>query len=193
MIQTLLQHLFVTLLRILASTWRIRTEGEIQCNEAVVAFWHGTMLACWKFFSDKQANAVTSLSKDGDVLALLLKNWSYNVLRGSSSKGGAELLDEMTAKARTSLVLVTPDGPRGPNHKFKAGAVVAAQRASVPLVLCKVKVFWKITLKSWDRFEIPMPFTKIILEFLPPIFVSKEADRREIAELMEYSDRVLDS
>lgn len=177
----------------LASTWRIRTVGEIQCNEAVVAFWHGTMLPCWKFFSGKQANAVTSLSKDGDVLAQLLNGWKYNVLRGSSSKGGAELLDEMTVKARTSLVLVTPDGPRGPNHKFKAGAVVAAQRAGVPLVLCNIKVFWRITLNSWDRFEIPMPFTKIIIEFLPPVFVSKEADRKEIAEIMEYSDQVLDS
>ncbi|MBI3258884.1 MAG: DUF374 domain-containing protein [Ignavibacteriae bacterium] len=193
MIQKILQHLFINLLHILASTWRITTEGNHQYQIAVIAFWHGTMLGCWKYFGGKRASAVTSLSKDGDVLALLLKKWKYNVIRGSSSKGGGEVLDQMTENARTSLVLVTPDGPRGPIHQFKAGAAVAAQRAEVPLVLCKVEADWKITLRSWDKFEIPLPFSKITIKFLSPVFISKDAERDEMTVIIENAGKILNS
>lgn len=186
-----LQFLFVIALKVLAATWRITIIGDVHLSRGVVAFWHGKMMGCWKFFSKKQASAVTSLSKDGDVLAALLKSWGYTVIRGSSSKGGKQVLDDMVDTATTSIVLVTPDGPRGPLHQCKAGAVITAQRAEVPLILCRIEVQWKIVLNSWDKFEIPLPFSKITIQFLPPITISKQTERGEISQILEKVNQLL--
>ncbi len=191
MIRDYLQILFVAALKVLASTWRITIVGDIDYPRGVIAFWHGKMMGCWKFFSNRQASAVTSLSKDGDVLAGLLKSWGYTVIRGSSSKGGKQVLDEMVDTATKSLVLVTPDGPRGPIYQCKAGAVIAAQRAVVPLILCRIEVQSKIVLNSWDKFEIPLPFSKISIQFLPPITISKQIERDEISQILENVNHLL--
>lgn len=120
------------------------------------------------------------------MLAALLKRWDFRLIRGSSSRGGDEVLKEMVEAARDSLVLITPDGPRGPRQEMKAGAVIAAQRAGVPLVLCSVKIHSKkILLKSWDQFQIPLPFSKIELRFSEKIFIPHNASREEITGLLK--------
>ena len=149
------------------------------------------MLAVWKFFAGKNAVGVTSLSRDGDALAGLLTSWKYRLIRGSSSVGGKEVLDQMIEEARDSMVLITHDGPKGPHQQFKPGAVVAASRAGCELVLCRVHIYRKITLKSWDTFEIPLPFTRIYLEFLPAICISQSADREEIGKMIHVCEEEL--
>jgi len=190
-IQRILENIFVVSIKLLASTWRISVEGESKFPKAVIAFWHGKMLPCWKLFSNQNKSAVISLSKDGELLTKLLHSWNYNVLRGSSSTGSKEVLYEMEHTARTSTILITPDGPRGPLHTAKPGAVIVAQRAEVPLVLCKVKVKCKITLKSWDRFEIPLPFSNISIQFLPPIIIDNNANREEISSIIDSCNHLL--
>ncbi|MBS1537435.1 MAG: lysophospholipid acyltransferase family protein [Bacteroidetes bacterium] len=191
MINNLLQYLFIIGLKVLAITWRISKIGENEYDRAVIAFWHGKMLPIWKLFSHKNSSAVISLSKDGDVLANLLQSWNYVVLRGSSSKGGKEVLEEMVKHAKKSKLLITPDGPRGPIYKLKPGAVIASQRAGVPLIICKVEIKWKITLKSWDKFEIPLPFSKIFIQFLPPITISQNTERNDISMLINECEILL--
>ncbi|MBK9247304.1 MAG: lysophospholipid acyltransferase family protein [Ignavibacteria bacterium] len=173
------------LLRLVALTWRFRVSGIIPKSPSIVAFWHGNMLAVWKFFAGKNAIGVTSLSRDGDALAGLLTSWKYKLIRGSSSVGGKEALDQITEAAQCNVVLITPDGPKGPPHIFKPGAVVAASRSGSELVLCKVHISRKIIFKTWDSFEIPLPFTRIDLEFLPAIRISQSADREEIGKMLE--------
>ncbi|MES2764705.1 MAG: lysophospholipid acyltransferase family protein [Bacteroidota bacterium] len=174
------------LINLLSKTWRISIQGELPNAPCVVAFWHGEMLPVWKVFKKQKAVGVTSLSKDGDMLAALLKTWDFRLIRGSSSRGGDEVLKEMAAAAKSSLVLITPDGPRGPRLEMKAGAVIAAQRANVPLVLCGVKIHSKkVLLKSWDLFQIPLPFSKIELRFSEKILIRKDASREEITGLLK--------
>jgi len=75
---------------------------------------------------------------------------------------------------------------------MKAGAVIASQRAGVPLVLCGVKIHSKkVLLKSWDQFEIPMPFSKIELHFSEKIMIPKDASREEISRLLKEYKRIL--
>lgn len=172
--------MFVLLLRLLAATWRIKAEGTVPPEQSVIAFWHGAMLPVWKYFSFDGASAIVSRSKDGSALAMLLESWGYSVIRGSSSKGGKESLAAMVSAATAGQVLVTPDGPRGPKAVMKAGAVVAAQRAGVPLCCCRVNILWKITLNSWDNFAIPLPFSRITLNFLPLVLFPLSATSEDI-------------
>lgn len=174
------------LIRILAATWRYRLTGDSAATPAVVAFWHGEMLPVWKYYAASGAAGVTSLSKDGDILAQLLSDWGYDVLRGSSSRGGKEVLEEMVGHAKHQRLLVTPDGPRGPVGIFKPGALICAQRAEVPLHIVEVECAYCLRLKkSWDRFMIPLPFARIHMNIRAPLWVSPQASREEIDSMLQ--------
>ncbi|MFM8437186.1 MAG: lysophospholipid acyltransferase family protein [Candidatus Kapaibacterium sp.] len=182
-------RLFSILFRLLASTWRYRVSGSEPAGACVLAFWHASMTAVWKHFAFTDAVGVTSLSKDGDLLAGLLADWHYRVVRGSSSKGGAQTLESMVSLARNHRVLVTPDGPRGPARVTKPGAVVAAHRADVPLVFCSVGISRAYTFpKSWDRFMLPLPFSRITLHFHPPVVLPRDASREHIESVIRSLD-----
>ncbi|MFA6571288.1 MAG: DUF374 domain-containing protein [Bacteroidota bacterium] len=171
----------VALLRFFAITWRYDIKGKVPSKPAIIAFWHGLMLPVWYFFSKEQPYGVVSLSKDGSMLSYLLSKWNFRLIRGSSSSGGREVLDDIIRKSAETLILMTPDGPQGPVHKFKAGAVVASQRSSTPLVLCNPKIKFKIVFgKSWDKFQLPLPFSKIELYFTEINSVAPTATRDEI-------------
>ncbi len=185
--------LAVILLRLVSSTWRIKFEGHAPAKPSVVAFWHGYMLPVWKYFSKFVPAALVSQSKDGRLLSALLSSWGYNVVRGSSSKGGREALDSIISLLDTNIVLITPDGPRGPACRFKAGAVVAAQKSGVPLYLVAVHICGCITLKkSWDKFRIPYPFAKIVLSVSEPHLFPGELTRDEINESINIMNETLD-
>lgn len=179
------------LLRCLAATWRIRVVGTLPTSPAIVAFWHDEMLPVWKVFARSDAVGLTSKSRDGGLLAALLWKWRYTVVRGSSSRHGKEALEEVVRYANNHLVLITPDGPRGPRHEFKPGAVVAAHRAGVPLYLCMVQARGVRLKKSWDRFLVPLPFAAVRVAFSPPITVAAEATREEISALIRQCEHRL--
>ena len=166
-----------------------------KCNKHfIVSFWHGTMLYPWYLNRNKKMMGLTSYSKDGELLARALKRWDYVVVRGSSSKGGNVALGIIVDFAKhEGSVAMTPDGPRGPVHKFKAGAVVAAKRSSVPLVLLGVAYQKKQFLRSWDRFQIPLPFSRVRLIYSDPIYVKADAGKDEVSGLItECEEQLID-
>ena len=147
---------------------------EEENKNYVFAFWHGKMLIPWYINRKKNFSALVSRSKDGDILANLLKKWQYDVSRGSSHSGGKEALDEILSKANSMKnVSITPDGPTGPIYKMKAGAVITAKKTQIPLVMVGVYNEKKYVLKSWDRFEIPKMFSKSVLVFSDPVYVDE--------------------
>jgi hypothetical protein len=173
------------LVNLISKTWRIKIIGKIPKENGIIVFWHGLMLPCWKFFSKLNPYAVVSTSKDGQVLVKILSKWNYSFIRGSSSKGGKVVLENIISLSKDKLVLMTPDGPRGPNRKFKAGALVAAQRSQADLFYLRVKINSKIILKkSWDKFEFPLPFSKINIEVSEPLNVHNSLSREEIERII---------
>jgi lysophospholipid acyltransferase (LPLAT)-like uncharacterized protein len=158
----------------------------------VLAFWHGTMLPSWYLHRNDGFAALTSKSKDGDLLAKQLKHWDYKVVRGSSSKGGDVALGIMVDHAKNGYsIAITPDGPRGPEHKFKAGAVITAKKSGVPVVLMGVGIKSKKKLKSWDKFQIPNPFSKIKIIYSDPIYVDPNLSYDETSKIIEECEQRL--
>lgn len=175
------QVLLNLLISLFASTWRIKADGDVKENSALIGFWHGEMLPNWYFFRKRKPFAVISLSKDGELLSSLLRSWGLNVRRGSSSQGGKEVLKKITNDAKNGLVLITPDGPRGPKNKLKAGIVIASQRSGSPFYFINTKIHSKkVFQNSWDNFQLPLPFSKIELHLNGPFFVDKSYSREEI-------------
>jgi lysophospholipid acyltransferase (LPLAT)-like uncharacterized protein len=182
------------LLNLISKTWRYNLTEAIPKSPGIVAFWHGDMLAVWKYFAIHSPTAVVSQSRDGEILSELLSGWGYSLIRGSSSKGSKEALAEIVETAKSNLVLITPDGPRGPKNEFKPGAIVASQRSGTKLYLCNVKIGKKfIFSNSWDRFSLPLPFAKISLKITEIASISNEADRDEIDELKVHCTKILNS
>ncbi|MBC8124232.1 MAG: lysophospholipid acyltransferase family protein [Candidatus Kapabacteria bacterium] len=179
-------------IRALARTWSVTIQGRFPTGPCIVAFWHSEMLPVWFVFRALRPVALVSPSEDGAILATLLKDWGYDVVVGSSSRGGKEALQILVEQAAHHVVLITPDGPRGPAHIAKPGAVIAAHRAGVPLVLVRMHATRaKIFHRSWDRFQLPLPFTQITLHVSATIDVPSTLSREELdAKIIDVTDRL---
>jgi lysophospholipid acyltransferase (LPLAT)-like uncharacterized protein len=120
--------------------------------------------------------ALISASKDGAFLASILENFDVQPVRGSSSRRGAQALLELTGWAERGYhIAVTPDGPRGPCYSVHDGIIALAQVTGHPIVPYTCQLGWKIRLKSWDRFQIPLPFSRCEMTFHPPLRVPRHA------------------
>jgi lysophospholipid acyltransferase (LPLAT)-like uncharacterized protein len=144
-------------------------------KQSVIAFWHDSMLVGWFLHRPRNGGPVAALvsqSEDGEILSATLARWGYTMIRGSSHIGGKEAMQLMVgAITQGNSLCITPDGPTGPRHRMKMGAVRAAQRAHVPLFLVGIAADRKKILKSWDGFEIPMPFSKVSVWYSDPLMV----------------------
>jgi len=188
-----------SIVSVLCKTVNIKRINSFKIDEllqkkqnVVFAFWHGTMLMPWYVHRNQKFSALVSQSKDGSLLANSLSKWGYKVERGSSHKGGKEALNTLLDNIDKSYsVSITPDGPTGPPRIMKAGAVIAAQRSSVPLVLCGVAYKKKYVFKSWDKFEIPKFFSGVTLKYSDPIIVDNNLSREETSEIIKKCDIIL--
>ena len=178
--------LFNIIINLLAKTWRIKFEGNLPESPSIIAFWHGNMLPVWYFFKNKNPYGVVSKSKDGQILSNLLEYWRYSLIRGSSSTDGKEVLNSMIDKLNNdNLLLITPDGPRGPKEVCKAGMFIASQRSQKAFYFIDVDISSKyIFQKAWDKFKLPLPFSKIILKCSEAYLVPKELSREELNEFI---------
>ena len=157
-------------------------ELKEQNKNYIIAFWHGTMLLPWYLHGSPN----TSKSKDGDLLAKTLKHWNYKVVRGSSSSGGEVALGIMVDYAKNNYsIAITPDGPRGPAHQFKAGAVVAAKKSNIPIVLAGVGYRKKRVLNNWDKFEVPSYFSYSKIIYSDPIKISPDLNYDETGNMIK--------
>ncbi len=165
---------------------------KLESPQYVLAFWHGTMLLPWYLHGNPNVVALTSKSKDGDMLAKLLKKWNYKVVRGSSSSGGEIALGIMVDYAKNNFsIAITPDGPRGPRHKFKAGAVVTAKKSGLPILLVGIGHRKKKILKNWDRFEVPYFFSKTKVVYSDPIYVNANLNYDETSKMISFCETEL--
>lgn len=160
----------------------------------VAAFWHGTMIAPWYMFKNRKAAALVSQSEDGELLARILEKWKYKLIRGSSNAGGKAALNDLVGAANKKLrILMTPDGPRGPIHKFKAGAVITAKRAGIPLILVGVHYKANREFKSWDKFQMPKFFSRVSMVFSDPIYIDAGLSFEDTSKVIAECEELLNN
>ena len=189
-------YLLSVLISFLCKTLKINLKNGDKISEFygenknfVLAFWHGTMLVPWFVNRNQNFTALVSKSKDGALLEKVLKHWNYKVIRGSSHTGGSVALGILIDYAKNeSSIAITPDGPRGPKYKMKAGAVIAAKRAKIPLVLLGVGYRKKRELNSWDNFQIPGLFSKVNIIYSEPIYIEYDLSYEETSRVIEQCE-----
>ena len=134
-----------------------------------------------------------SPSRDGEVPAQIVESWGLTAIRGSSNRTGARALRDLyqlISKERISPVN-TSDGPTGPIHKFKPGAIMLAQMTGAPIlpVTYAANRYWQ--LKSWDKFIIPKPFSTIAIAVGEPRYIGKELALDELAPIQQELEQTL--
>jgi lysophospholipid acyltransferase (LPLAT)-like uncharacterized protein len=191
---------FYLLIRLIGSTVRFRVEGwenwEAASREGglpIYAFWHDRIFLTLYFWQRRRIVVMTSRSFDGEYIARFIQRFGCGAVRGSSTRGGVGALVEMARLVRRGCpTAFTVDGPRGPRHEAKMGAVLLAKKTGQAVLPFAVNAerFWQV--KSWDRLQIPKPFTRAVVRIAPPIRVAADADESTLAAARDELQRVLD-
>ena len=188
-------------LRTLSATLRMHivdsseTIPEVRKGPVIMALWHNRLSLALpgyrQFFTGfqphRRAVALISASKDGAIIARLMEHYGVQVVRGSSSRRGAQALRELTFWTRRGYdVAITPDGPRGPKYEIKEGIVSLAQLTGLPVVPISVHIHSKKVFGSWDAFQLPLPFARCDIHIGELVHVAREAspEEREVARLL---------
>jgi len=195
-----------TIGKILRKTLRITfvdEAGLLTSNYAepvIFATWHNRLalsMATWEEFRkrvqpDSQLAALISASKDGALLARTLERFGVHPVRGSSSRRGAQALLELTSLLQKSYhVAITPDGPRGPRYVVQDGIISLAQVTGFPIVPVSNFAPHKIQMRSWDRFQLPLPLSRCTVTFAPMLRVPRDASEEIRRALKSELQRIL--
>lgn len=158
-----------------SQTWRLRVTGDpeairrfVNGGESVVyAHWHGDELVLVPFYAYRRLAVLSSLSKDGSLMANTLRLLGYKVFRGSSSRGGARgLLGLIQSVRENGQAALAVDGPRGPIYEVKPGIAELALRTGKPIVAVRVHAerAWFIP-RAWNKSFVPKPFAQVEVRF----------------------------
>jgi lysophospholipid acyltransferase (LPLAT)-like uncharacterized protein len=198
--------LIFALVRVVSATLRYRwldRSGYFDngsAEPAIYCVWHNRLALCLVpyFGYVKKRNqtpgmaALVSASKDGGLLAAILECFGVQPVRGSSSRRGPQALLELTSWAERGYDLaITPDGPRGPRYVVQEGVMGLAQVTGLPIMPVSYYLGWKIQPKSWDRFQIPLPFSRCEMLFGKPVRVPREASDAAREALRQQLERTL--
>ena len=140
--------------------------GRQVTENYIGALWHNRLLVfpfvLRRFLPQRHGAALISASRDGDLIADVVKRFGYDVIRGSSSRLGASAILQLTEVLASGRdVVITPDGPRGPAYELGPGIVFLAQKSGAAVVPMNLEYSHCWRLGSWDRFIVPRPFAKV--------------------------------
>jgi lysophospholipid acyltransferase (LPLAT)-like uncharacterized protein len=204
--QRLAAWLVFLLVRSVAATLRYRWNDrsglydEAKMGQAIYCVWHNRLALClipYFGYARKRNNtpgmaAMVSASKDGAFLTAVLERFKVQPVRGSSSRRGSQALLELTTWSERGYDLaITPDGPRGPCYVVQQGIMSLAQVTGLPIIPFSYYLDWKIRARSWDRFQIPLPFSRCELNVDKPIRIPRDASDAEREELRKHLERTL--
>ncbi len=196
----LLAWMISGLIRLLNLTirWRLHDPanvlGRATDRPVIYCTWHNRLalaMPIWhRYFIHRRPNcrvaAIASASRDGSLVAEILRRFGTQPVRGSSSRRGLHAMIELVDYARNGFDLaITPDGPRGPLYSVQPGVVSLAQMTQLPVLPMSYTLSRKVTIKSWDRFQIPLPFTRCEVHLGDLIEVPRSYRDQERAEVLE--------
>ncbi len=203
--QRLIALVIVCSMRAYVFSLRIRWDDPDNLRDqingpAIYCLWHNRLVLCVAAYQEnakkrqmgKGMAALISASKDGALLAAILERFKVLAVRGSSSRRGPQALLELTSWAERDYDLaITPDGPRGPKYVVQEGAMSLGQLTGRPIVPFGFHAHWKIQLKSWDAFQIPLPFSRCVFRMGVPMRIPREATEAQREELRLQLEQTL--
>jgi hypothetical protein len=169
----------------------------------IFAIWHNRLALSLRLYQRyvqqqrpaRRLAALVSASRDGGLLARVLEHFGVEPVRGSSSRRGAQAMLELTSWAERGYDLaITPDGPRGPCYVVQDGVIGAAQLTGLPILPVSYRLAWKWRLRSWDRFQVPLPLGRCEVhlgELLRVPRDASEADRELLRGQLEERLRAM--
>jgi len=158
-----------------------------QKKSVIFSFWHNRIFFLSYFvyrYCHKKGfflSVLISQSKDGDIISGMVQQVKVRSVRGSTSKGGFYAIKGMLKSIKEGYALVTtPDGPRGPKYKFQSGTIYISSLGKVPIVpiSCAFDKAW--VFKSWDKFMVPKPFSKVYVSIGQPVQAPAELQENEV-------------
>jgi hypothetical protein len=158
-------------------------------DAAVFALWHGEQLIMPEFYYRYLRNrerglvALASFHADGQFAARIVRRFGIKIVSGSSSKGGVTAVRELLKESKNNYILMTVDGPKGPPLKVKRGIIFICEQTKLPIVAVKLKYSAAWSLKSWDSFKIPKPFSKV--EVSLKVLNQEDSTMETLARIME--------
>ena len=163
----------------------------------MVCVWDGRLLFPSWYIRLKTTNlhAIASRHTDAEIMARILNNWGYGLIRGSTRKEGKAVVRKMEAVFKSAgIVAITNDGPKGPPRIAKAGSTGLALKYNVQIITItgSATKYWQM--KSWDRFMLPKPFGKIQLIVSPPLNITEElkTEEEEVQHLSDFMNQYQD-
>jgi len=166
-------------------------------RQPIFAFWHGRILAATLYFRDRGIVVITSENFDGEWIARIIRRFGYRSARGSTSRGGARALVQLRRElAGGHPVAFTLDGPRGPARVAQPGAVWLAAATGSPLLPFHIEANRAWTMGSWDRTQIPKPFSTVAVAISSPLQVTGtddeaiEGGRERLTQQLIASERL---
>ncbi|MDY4011100.1 MAG: lysophospholipid acyltransferase family protein [Fusobacterium gastrosuis] len=178
------------ILKFLFSTLKIKfiNEKNIDINKAYIyCFWHNKLATPSIFFRNIEKKvALSSPSKDGELISVPLEKLGYTLVRGSSDKKSVSSTISLLKYLKKGYSMGTPlDGPKGPRKKAKKGLLYLAQKSGTALIPLGVAYEKKwIFEKTWDKFEMPKPFSNIC------IFLGNEINLKEDEDIDKFAEKI---
>lgn len=192
----------VCLIRLFSLTfrWRLEDPDDISRNlpdhPLIWVFWHnrvfGVPMAQKKYLRSRSGAILSSASRDGEIIAATMTRLGYASVRGSSSRRGTSALLGLLDWIKGGYdVAVVPDGPRGPRYRLGPGVVKLAQKTDAKILPIRVNYGSCWRFNSWDRFQLPKPFTTVTVTLEPLIDVPEDLDEEAFEERRLYIEQVM--
>ncbi len=144
-------------------------------NNFIACFWHGRLLAMPFAYRGKAGKVLISRHRDGEFIARIIRYFGLGAVRGSYGKRSVSQVREMLAELKKGTDIgITPDGPKGPRHQMKQGIVELARLAGRPIVPVTYSASRKKFFRSWDRFLLPYPFSRVFFVWGDPVYVPRD-------------------
>jgi hypothetical protein len=191
-------------MRLCMKSWRLHWRDAALCpilpGPVIFCTWHNrlalAMSANGDFVREKWPCAglcaMVSASRDGSFFASLVEPFGVVPIRGSSSRRGSQaLLEATTWMEKNYSIAITPDGPRGPAYQVQEGIIQLAQLTGRPIIPMSNYVRWKISFRSWDRFQVPLPFARCEMRFGKPFRVPRDTPAEGRAQLCRELEKVM--
>jgi lysophospholipid acyltransferase (LPLAT)-like uncharacterized protein len=210
-VQSALAWLVSVYLALTLATMRWRFENRAAADAAVASptgivacFWHGRLalaVISRRVMRQKPRRVLISNSPDGELIAKIVHRLGLPAIRGSSTLDGranrrsiGAFRDAVRFLEAGGLVAITPDGPRGPAEKMPEGPVALARSRQTPVFLCGFAARPALTLKSWDKTQIPLPFSRGCVVFEGPLSIARGADDATIeATRLDWQARLCEA